>query len=84
MLFNEVKDCIKNYSHKNFDVKFFLNLSRIFKSYGLIYTKEFNNMCMSIQITNSAGLALSPNINKIQTEIMKEFVEINKLIEIED
>ena len=84
MLFNEVKDCIKNYSHKNFDVKFFLNLSRIFKSYGLIYTKEFNNMCMSIQITNSAGLALSPNINKIQTEIMKEFVEINKLIEIDD
>lgn len=84
MLFNEIKDCIKNYSHKNFDVRFFLNLSRIFKSYGLIYTKEFNNMCMSIQITNSAGLALSTNTNKIQTEIMNEFVEINKLIEIED
>jgi len=84
MLFNEVLDMGKNYANKNFDVKFFINLSRIFKSYGLMYTKEFNNMCMSIQITNSVGLALSPKINKIQVEIMNEFVKINKLIEIED
>ena len=84
MFINEVIDCIKNYSNKNFDIRFFVNLSKIFKSYGLLYTKEFNNMCMSLQITNSIGLALSPKINKIQDELMNEFVKINKLIEIPD
>ena len=84
MLIQEVKDCVINHSLKNLDVRFFFNLSKIFKSYGLIYTKEFNNMCISIQITNSTGLSLSNKVNDVHNEIMNEIVEIDRLMEIKD
>ena len=84
MFVEEVTDCIKIYSHKNFDINFFMNLSRIFKSYSLLFTKEFNNICMSVQVTNSLGLSLYSNAHEIQSEIMNEIVEIDRLIEIED
>ena len=84
MLFQEVKDCVKNYSNKNFTPKFFINLSRIFKSYRLLYTKEFNHLCISIQITSSISLSLSKKINEIQTNLIEDFVKINTLIEIDD
>ena len=61
-----------------------MNLSRIFKSYGLLFTKEFNNICMSLQITVSLALSLYSNVHELHCELMNEFVEINKLIEIED
>lgn len=84
MFLEEVTDCIKSYSHKNFDINFFMNLSKIFKSYGLIFTKEYNNICMSLQVTNSLGLSLYSNVHEIQSEIMNEIVEIDRLMEIED
>ena len=84
MFVEEVTDCIKSYSHKNFDINFFMNLSKIFKSYGLLFTKEFNNICMSLQVTNSLGLSLCSNVHQVHTEIMNEIVEIDKLMEIED
>ena len=84
MFVEEVTDCIKTYSQKNFDMPFFMNLSRIFKSYGLVFTKEFNNICMSLQITVSLALSLYTNVHELHCQLMDEFVEINKLIEIED
>lgn len=84
MIFGEVEDCIKRYAKKNMDVKFFLNLGRIFRSYGLEFTKEFNNICMSIQVTNSLGLSLSPEVYKIHCELMNEMTHIDRLLEIED
>ena len=72
MFVEEVTDCIKSYSHKNFDINFFMNLSKIFKSYGLQFTKEFNNICMSLQVTNSLGLSLCSNIHEVHSEIMNE------------
>lgn len=84
MFIEEVTDCIKSYSHKNFDINFFMNLSKIFKSYGLLFTKEFNNICMSLQVTNSLGLSLYSNVHEVHTEIMNEIVEIDRLMEIED
>lgn len=84
MFVEEVTDCIKSYSHKNFDINFFMNLSKIFKSYGLLFTKEFNNICMSLQVTNTLGLSLCSNVHQVHTEIMNEIVEIDKLMEIED
>ena len=84
MFLEEVTDCIKTYSHKNFDINFFMNLSKIFKSYSLLFTKEFNNICMSLQVTNSLGLSLYSNVHEVHTEIMNEIVQIDRLIEIED
>ena len=84
MFIQEVEDCIKTYSQKNFDVLFLINLSRIFKSYNLLFTKEFNNICMSVHVTNSLGLSLYNNIHEIQIDIMNELVNIHNLIEIED
>ena len=87
ILFTELKECIKTYLHSDLSLdymSFFFQLSKIFKSYGLIYTKEFNNMCISLQITNSIGSSLSSQINKIQRDVMNDFVQIDKLIEIEE
>ena len=75
---------METYSHKNFDINFFMNLSKIFKSYSLLFTKEFNNICMSLQVTNSLGLSLYSNVHEVHTEIMNEIVQIDRLIEIED
>ena len=61
-----------------------MNLSKIFKSYSLLFTKEFNNICMSLQVTNSLGLSLYSNVHEVHTEIMNEIVQIDRLIEIED
>tara|TARA_B100000902_G_scaffold399399_1_gene470060 strand:- start:2476 stop:3786 length:1311 start_codon:yes stop_codon:yes gene_type:complete len=81
----ELIDMAKKYGHKNLNINFFINLSRIFKSYGLIYTKEFNNMCMSIQITNSLGSSLTPGgTQEIQNNLIEEFIKINALIEINE
>ncbi len=84
MFVEEVTDCIKSYSQKNFAMPFFMNLSRIFKSYGLLFTKEFNNICMSLQITVSLALSLYLNVHELHCQLMNEIVEIDKLMEIED
>ena len=84
MFIQEVEDCIKTYSQKNFDINFFINLSRIFKSYNLLFTKEFNNICMGLQITNSIGISLNNNLNQVHKDIMNELVNMHNLIEIED
>ena len=84
MFVNDVIDCIKKYSIKDIDINFFMNLSKIFKKYDLVFTKEFNNICMSIQVTNSLIKSLAKDTSGISKEIMNEFEEINKLTEIED
>ena len=55
-----------------------MNLSKIFKSYSLLFTKEFNNICMSLQVTNTLGLSLYSNVHQVHTEIMNEIVEIDR------
>ena len=84
MFINDVTDCIKKYSIKDIDINFFMNLSKIFKGYGLAFTKEFNNICMSLQVTNSLIKSLCKDTSGISKEIMNEFEEINKLTEIEE
>ena len=84
MIVGELEDCIKRYAKKNMDVNFILNLGRIFRSYGLEFTREFNNICMSLQVTNSLGLALSPEVHKIHCELMNKMTQIDRLLEIED
>lgn len=84
LIFDEVKQCIKQYTKKNLDVNFILNLTRIFRSYGLEFTQEFNNICMGLQVTNSLCLSLSQELYKITCELMNEMTQIDRLLEIED
>lgn len=67
-----------------FDITFFINLSHIFYKYGLSFTKEFNQLCLSMQVVNSLGESLckKENLKKFQDEIIKSFDKINRLIEI--
>ena len=78
-----VKDCIKNYGQTDFDIDFFMNLSKIFKSFNILFTTEFNNICMSLQITRSLGTTLCESIYKTQHDIMNDFIHLHKLLEIE-
>mgnify|MGYP001327684983 CR=1 FL=1 len=81
-------DCISllNKYDKNdiFDITFFINLSHIFYKYELSFTKEFNQLCLSMQVVNSLGESLckKENLKKFQNEIVESFDQINKLIEI--
>ena len=79
----DVIDCIKKYCYENFDINFFFNLSKIFKTYDLLFTKEFNNICMSMQIVNSLALSLYHDPSIIINNAMKKFEQMNKLIELD-
>lgn len=80
---DDVIDCIKKYCYNKFDVNFFVNLSKIFKTYNLLFTKEFNNICMSMHIVNSLALSLYNDPSYIIKKTMNEFEKINKLIELD-
>ena len=71
-------------SNDNMDFLFFIHLSHIINSYGFSFTKEFNHICLSIQIGISLveSLCQKQNTKKVQDEIMESFNNINKLIEI--
>lgn len=84
MLIEEITDCIRTYSQNNIDINFFINLSKIFKSYNLLFTKEFNNICMGIQVTNSIGISLTNNLNEVHKDIMNDIVNMYNLINIDD
>ena len=59
-------------------------LSFKMKLYGLSFTKEFNQICLSLQVVNklAESLCKKENLKKFQDEIMESFNQINKLIEI--
>ena len=71
-------------SNENFDFKLFFNLSLVLNNYGLSFSKEFNQLCLCIQVVNALGESLckKENLKKFQDEIMESFNQINKLIEI--
>jgi predicted unusual protein kinase regulating ubiquinone biosynthesis (AarF/ABC1/UbiB family) len=86
---NEIKEQIisiltKYASNENFDFKFFFNLSLILNNYGLSFSKEYNQLCLSIQVVTSLAESLckKENLKKFQDEIIESFNQINKLIEI--
>lgn len=86
---NEIKEQIisiltKYASNENFDFKFFFYLSLILNNYGLSFSKEYNQICLSIQVVTSLAESLckKENLKKFQDEIIESFNQINKLIEI--
>tara|TARA_B110000305_G_C19355102_1_gene596358 strand:+ start:25 stop:1311 length:1287 start_codon:yes stop_codon:yes gene_type:complete len=75
----------KHASDKSFDFKFFFYLSQTLNSYGLSFCKEFNQLCLSLQVVNSLAeiLCKKENLKKFQDEVFLSFNKINKLLEIE-
>jgi len=81
-LYNKLKKLIIA-TDDNYDFQFFLDLSYIINSFGLSFTKEFNNLCLSLQVVESLTKNLSEDPRKIQDEVILSFNKINKLLEIE-
>ena len=79
-----ISSLTKYASNENFDFKLFFNLSLVLNNYGLSLSKEFNQLCLCIQVVNALGESLckKENLKKFQDEIMESFNQINKLIEI--
>jgi predicted unusual protein kinase regulating ubiquinone biosynthesis (AarF/ABC1/UbiB family) len=79
-----ISSLTKYASNENFDFKLFFNLSLVLNNYGLSFSKEFNQLCLCIQVVNALGESLckKENLKKFQDEIMESFNQINKLIEI--
>ena len=71
-------------SNENCNYQFFLKLSQIINSYGLSFSKEFNRICLCLQVVTSLAESLckKENIKKFQDEIVESFNKINKLLEI--
>ena len=71
-------------SDENYSPKFILEISKILYDYGLSFTKEFNQICLSLKVVNKLveSLCKKENIKKFQDEFIESFNQINKLIEI--
>ena len=69
---------------KDFDFNFILKLSKILNVYGFSFSKEFNQICLSLQVVNKVGetLCKKENLKRYQDEIIESFNQINKLFEI--
>lgn len=81
-LYNKLKKLIIA-TDDSYDIRFFLDLSYIINSFGLSFTKEFNNLCLSLQVVESLSKNLTGDPRKIQDDIILSFNKINKLLEIE-
>ena len=66
-----------------YDLDFFLKLSYTINVYGFTFTKEFNQICLSLQVVENLLKNLLLDIRKTQDEIIETFNNINKLITIE-
>ena len=81
-LYNKLENLVITCDNE-YDFNFFLKFSHIINSYGLSGSKEFNNLCLSLQVTESLTNNLTKNPRKIQDELIISFNKINKLLEIE-
>lgn len=81
-LYNKIKKLIIG-TDDNYNIEFFLQLSYTINSYGLSFTKEFNYLCLSLQVVESLSNNLSGDPRKIQDDFILSLNKINKLLEIE-
>ena len=81
-LLEELIILIKEVEEKKLDAIFFIRASKIMKKFNMEWSKEFNIVCLSIQVVNTLGKSLSTEHFKIQTDIVKEFVKMNDLLTI--
>lgn len=80
---NECIECVKKYLDTNFDIYYLIEISSIFNSYGLTFSKEFNHLCLSLQVSNNLALNLCKNVTQTEYRVMEELNRVNNLIQIE-
>jgi ubiquinone biosynthesis protein len=73
---------IKDITYESHNMEIVINMSRTINSYGFSFTKEFNQICLSMRISANMAMNLLININQTQQEILNSFYNINLLIDI--
>lgn len=83
LLHFQIKELIESYSDNEINITFINNMAGIFKKHNLEFTKEFSNVCMSIQISYSLGMSLYNKLHNLNSDIMSDFIKINNLLDID-
>ena len=73
---------IKKYAIKSEIVNFFNFLNKTLKTYNMNLTKEFNQIVLSIQVSESLTHILVENLEIEQVKVFKILTQINNLIQI--
>ena len=82
-LLKKVSEIItRDISYESHHMEMFINMSQTINSYGFSFTKEFNQICLSMRISANMAMELLININETQNELLDSFYNINKLIDI--
>jgi ubiquinone biosynthesis protein len=68
--------------YETHNMEMIINMNRTINSYGFSFTKEFNQICLSMRISANMAMNLLININETQQEILNSFYNINLLIDI--
>ena len=81
-LFSKIIESIKFYSiEKEVDIEFLININMIFKKFNLKFSKEFNNIFLSLASSNNLARLLCNSITKTQFECLEKISQVNKLLE---
>ena len=81
-LITEVIDCFNKSLNKKLDISFLINLSIILKKYNLNYSKEFNQICLSLNSCDCLGNLLCKDVQSTIKQCIDELSSIYKMIEI--
>tara|TARA_B110000444_G_scaffold35071_1_gene30481 strand:- start:7914 stop:9281 length:1368 start_codon:yes stop_codon:yes gene_type:complete len=82
-LLKKVSEIItQDISYESHIMEMLINMSQTINSYGFSFTKEFNQICLSMRISANMAMELLININETQNELLDSFYNINKLIDI--
>lgn len=68
---------------KNMDLDFFYSLAKIFNKNKMYFSKEFNNMVLSLTCCRSTASILSDDLVNITKEIMTNFKNIENIYKID-
>ena len=81
-LFLEVEKCIKKSLEEELDLTFISKISKIFKTFNLTFSSEFNQISLSLATCQTLGKTLCKSVTNTQYKCIEELTQINKLITI--
>ena len=83
LYFEKAIECINAYADKDWDLTFWYELSKLSKNEKIIFTKEFNNILLSFQVTATLGLTFMESCNYTVKLIMNEMYEMENALKID-
>tara|TARA_B100001093_G_scaffold502230_1_gene554924 strand:+ start:1625 stop:3013 length:1389 start_codon:yes stop_codon:yes gene_type:complete len=78
----EVMDSLKKSLDNKLDASFLIDLSIVLKKYNLNFSKEFNQICLSLNSCDSLGSLLCKDVQSTIKQCVDELSSIYKMIEI--